>query len=187
MYFVLDEQAADSSEDLAVVDTYPTAERDGWLLGERFGAVIPEPLQFTLDDTQPGRIPDFLDGTIPLMSDRLIAALREAGVDNLDVYRAELRRADGTLASNQHKAVNVIGVVAAADMAESQVADGFPAELIDTSFDSIVIDESKTGGLLMFRLAEAVTTVLVHESVKDHLERSGFEALGFFPPEEWMT
>ena len=187
MYYVLEEQATGSIEDLAVVDMYPTIERDGWLLGERFSTAIPEPLEFTLDDTQPGRVPDFLDGTIPLMSDRLINALKEAGVDNIDAYRAELRLADGTLASSQYKAINVIGVVSAADMAKSQVAEGFPTELLATSFDSIAIDESKTGGLLLFRLAEAVTTVLVHESVKEHLEQSGFEALGFIPPEEWMT
>jgi uncharacterized protein DUF1629 len=187
MYYVLDEQSASNTEDLAVVDTYPTAERDGWLLGERFTTVIPEPLEFTLDNSQPGRLPDFLDGTIPLMSDRLIAALRAAGVDNIDAYRAEIRRGDGTLASKQYKAINVIGVVSAADMAKSKVAEGLPVELIDTSFDSLAIDESRASGLLLFRLAEAVTTVLVHETVKEHLEQNGFDALGFIPPEEWMT
>jgi hypothetical protein len=187
MYYVLEEQGLNSSEDLAVVDTYPPVERDSWLLGERFRTVIPEPLLFTLDDTQPGRVPDFLDGTIPLMSDGLIDALRAAGVDNIDAYRAELSWGDGKLASNHYKAVNVIGVVAATDIDASQVAEGFTAELIDTSFDSIVIDESKTGGLLLFRLAEAVTTLLVHETVKEHLEQHGFDSLGFIPPEEWMT
>lgn len=187
MYYVLDEAPLGSTEDLAVIDEYPRIELDGWLLGKPFRSTIPEPLEIVLDDTVRGRMPDYFKGTIPLMSAGLLAALGAAGVDNLDTYRVELRKRDGTLASNLYKAVNVIGVVSAANMAESTVAEGLPVELIATSFDSIVIDEKKAGDLLMFRLAEAVTTLLVHERVKRHLERSGFGALGFIEPENWMT
>ena len=187
MYYVLDEAPLGSTEDLAVVDEYPRIELDAWLLGRRFRVPIPEPLTIVLDDTAPGRMPEYFKGTIPLMSNRLLAALTAAGVDNIDMYRAEIRRGDGSLASSDYKAVNVIGVISAANMAESTVAEGLPVELIATSFDSIVIDEKKAGGLLMFRLAEAVTTLLVHERVKRHLEAKGFGALGFIEPENWMT
>lgn len=187
MYYVLDEAPLGSTEDLAVIDEYPRIELDAWLLGKRFRVPIPEPLRIVLDDAAPGRMPDYFKGTIPLMSDKLLAALAAAGVDNLDTYRVELRRGDGSLASSDYKAVNVIGVVSAADMAESTVAEGLPVELIATSFDSLAIDEKKAGGLLMFRLAEAVTTLLVHERVKRQLEASGFGTLGFIEPENWMT
>jgi hypothetical protein len=187
MYYVLDEAPLGSTEDLAVIDEYPRIELDAWLLGKRFRVTIPEPLRIVLDDSAPGRLPDYFKGSIPLMSDRLLAALAAAGVDNLDTYRVELRKGDGSLASSDYKAVNVVGVVSAANMAESTVAEGLPVELVATSFDSIAIDEKKAGGLLMFRLAEAVTTLLIHERVKRYLEANGFGALGFIEPENWMT
>lgn len=188
MYYVLDEQPLGSAEDLAVIDSYPNIdELDGWLLGRRFTSTIPEPLKIALDDTQPGRLPDYLKGTIPLMSDRLIDALRRAGVDNFDLYRVELSNGRGEVVSTSYKAVNVIGVVSAADMGASKVAAGFAPEMVSTSFDSVVIDPQRARGLLMFRLAEAVTTLLIHEKVKAHLEANGFGALGFARPEDWMT
>src|SRR5256885_16814753 len=128
MYYVLDEIPLGSTERLAVIDSYPDIdELDGWMLGTRFTATIPVPLEITLDDSEPGRLPDYFKGTIPLMSDGLITALREVGVDNLDTYEVELKYGSGTVVAQSYKAVNVIGVVSAADMGASVVAPGMPA------------------------------------------------------------
>jgi hypothetical protein len=37
----------------------------------------------------------------------------------------------------------------------------------------------------MFRLAENITAVLVHEHVKDQVERGGISTLTWLAPEEW--
>ena len=50
----------------------------------------------------------------------------------------------------------------------------------------LVIDESRTHGELMFRLAESVTGVVVHEKVKSHLEEAGFDDLTSVDPAEWI-
>lgn len=84
----------------------------------------------------------------------------------------------------RHKAVNILGLVAAADMSRSvaTVHDGIP--LIDVSFDSLVVDSSKAGGFLFFRLAENNGTVLVHRRVKEFLQQHGFgDELEFYLPE----
>ena len=93
MYYILAKKPLGDPEDLAVIDEYPEVEGiDTWLLGTPFTVEVPEPLEFILDDSFPGRLPDFFSsGMPPLMSDRLLEALREIGVDNLDTYRAVLK------------------------------------------------------------------------------------------------
>ncbi len=189
MYYILAKKPLGDPEDLAVIDEYPEVEGiDTWLLGTPFTVEVPEPLEFILDDSFPGRLPDFFSsGMPPLMSDRLLEALREIGVDNLDTYRAVLKNLNGEVVSESYKAVNVIGVVSVADVGRSQAAPGQSVRMIDTSFDSLAIDEEKAAGHLLFRLAEAVTAVVIHEKVKEHLEARGLGALGFIRPEEWMS
>lgn len=83
------------------------------------------------------------------------------------------------------KAVNILGLVAAADMQKSiaTVHDGIP--LIDVDFDELVIDEKKTKGIKMFRLAESTNAILVHESLRDALIEKGFgEDLAFYDLKE---
>jgi hypothetical protein len=50
----------------------------------------------------------------------------------------------------------------------------------------LVFDETRTGGLLLFRLAENINAVFVHERVKDHVVRSGIDTMRFTVPQEWM-
>jgi|GEM_PF-1344634 len=73
-----------------------------------------------------------------------------------------------------YKAVNVLGLVAAADLEKSRadVSDGIAA--IDVDFDELVLDEKKTGNIKMFRLAESTNAILVHESLRDMLLERGF-------------
>jgi hypothetical protein len=188
MYYVLAEKPQGSTEDLAVIETCP--EVPGirtWLLGKKFDKSILGPLIFDLDDNYPGRFPDFFNETIPLFSDKLLAALHEIGVDNINAYPAVIVDGKDNVVSDKYKAVNIIGVVAAADIAASSIAAGEKPTLIDTSFDSLEIDESKTQGLLIFRLAEYVGAIIIHQKVKDYLVAHGFENLGFIEPKNWMS
>ena len=50
---------------------------------------------------------------------------------------------------------------------------------------SLVIDESKTGGALFFRLFEAPQGLVVHDSVKKAVEQSGAIGVTFLNPERW--
>jgi len=73
-----------------------------------------------------------------------------------------------------YKAVNILGLVAAADIGKSIATpcDGVP--LIDVDFDELVIDLARTRGIKMFRLAESTNAILVHESLRDALLKKGF-------------
>lgn len=45
---------------------------------------------------------------------------------------------------------------------------------------------AKTRGTLMFRLAEAVNAIVIHEKVKAAVQAAGIDTLTFMPPEDWV-
>jgi hypothetical protein len=63
--------------------------------------------------------PSLLREPVPLVSDRLLVVLRAAGVDNLEVYRAELRYADGRVAADDYHVFDLVGLVRGADLGKS--------------------------------------------------------------------
>jgi len=188
MYYVLREKPQGSTEDLAVIETCPTVPGiRSWHLGRKFDKPVPVPLTFDLDPNYPGRMPDFFDETIPLFSNKLFSALDDIGVENMEGFQAVLVDGDDKVVSDEYQAVNIVGVVAAADLTASRVADGSAPTLIDTSFESLAIDENKARGQSIFRLAENVGAIIVNQSVKDHLVDCGLGDLGFVEPKNWMS
>ena len=57
--------------------------------------------------------------------------------------------------------------------------------MIDMAFDSLAIDERNAAGHLLFRLAESVTTVLIHSTVASILKTQGGFGLTFTRPEDY--
>lgn len=187
-YFLLDRSWAMNPARLP--DRYPDQPGIFWTSGARFAQPVPEPIEVTLkpfDRNHPDQseeLAEYIKGPIPLFRDDLIKALQEAGVDNLDLYQAELIDSDNGQRYQTHKAVNVIGVIAAADLERSEAIVNPGGPIIDVSFDSLVLDEAKARGALMFRLAEATGEILVHRSVRDHLRQKGFSKLWFVNPKK---
>ena len=153
--------------------------------------VIPNPIKFTLKPQSPWasdhgpHMPSFLEAAVPLFRDDLIAALRACGVDNLETYNVAIRDPDNDQVYTHYKAVNVIGLIGAADMNKSNATvnpNGPP--IIDVDFDGLVIDEKKTHGQLFFRLAESTNAIIVHERVRDCLLKKGFSDLAFYETEK---
>lgn len=185
-YFLFDRSWAMNPARLP--DRYPDQPGIFWTSGARFAQPMSEPIEVTLKPFSPydqsEEIAEYIKGPIPLFRDDLIAALQEAGVDNLDLYQAELIDPDNGRRYKTHKAVNVIGVVAAADLERSAAIVNPGGPIIDVSFDSLVLDETKARGALMFRLAEAAGEILVHRSVRDHLRQKGYTKLWFINPKK---
>jgi hypothetical protein len=163
--------------------------RQEWDAGRRFAKPVTEPVRATVINRGP-MVSMFHGGGL-LMTDKLVQALREAGVDNLDTYAAEIVNPRTKETWTNYLAVNIVGAVSAADMAKSatgpMMEDDLSPGLIDVPFEGVVIDEKRAGGMLMFRLAEAINSIVVHDNVKRQLEASGFEDLTFVEPEEWVA
>jgi hypothetical protein len=170
-------------QERASIDRAPAIPGVQWVLGQRFSVPIPTPLEITLD---PGlMMPMFYKGIL-LWSDALIAAVREEAVDNFDTYDAVLLDPSTGKRYTDYKAVNIIGLVAAADLSKSKYSAPSGRPVIDTDFDSVVIDESKTYDLPLFRLAECVTAIVIHENVRKRIESRGIRYLDFVSPEKWI-
>lgn len=131
------------------------------------------PIRLTIEEGyEEAPMTSFLEEPIPIMSKKLLDTVREAGVDNIDSYKVELYYPDGTLAPEDYYAFNLVGKVRAADLDKSVYNENQPDKLIAMHFDSLVVDKDKTHGLLMFRLAENLSTILIHERVKKAIEEA---------------
>lgn len=184
MYFVLQSREPDDPE--APETASFSYERDvaerSWFRGQRFSSPPPLPVRVT---TRGGTLPDLAEVPLPLASERLAAALRSAGVDNIDFYEAEIVDLGSGRSGRGYFAFNLIGLVAAADLSAS-VYLAPEGRLLSVDFDSLAIDAAKARGALMFRLAECVTCIVVHASVKQTIEAAGIDTVEFLDPADWV-
>lgn len=164
----------------------PTDKReDRWLKGSPFkNPLKQDPIVVTIlaGNEHSDLMPYF--GAEPVMSNEFYQSLVDAGVDNLDAYDCILRSEDGSVEYTGFKAVNIIGVISATGEGTAFTGD---SRLIDAGMDQVAIDANKTYGALMFRLAENVSTVVVHERVKRHIEKKGFPSIVFREPEQTLV
>jgi hypothetical protein len=115
-----------------------------------------------------------------LMQERLVKILSDAGVDNLQVFPAEIRHADTNENVPGYVTVNIVGRVSCANMAHS---DASPLANV-YYFHDLVIDPSRTRGLLMFRVHESPMIVLVHEQVAKAIQAADVYGLTLEPLSE---
>lgn len=169
----------------------PFVDGLNWNRGRKILVSVPNPMQYALKRLNPQSsdhspyMPAYLNADGLLFRDDLVQSLRDCGVDNFDAYDAEITDPDNGQKYTNYKILNLIGLVSAADMHKSQATTHDNIPLIDVDFDSLVVDESKTKGVLMFRLAESTNAVLVHETLRDCLIGKGFgEDLAFYDPRE---
>lgn len=168
-----------------------------WFRGTPFDVDIPNPMHLRFKPKEDGNpdhadfIPPYIEGcSCEFFRDDLIAALQAYGVDNLDTYPVTIFDPDTGQTHTNFKAVNIIGLVSAADMEKSTytLSDGIP--LIDVPFDELVLRTDEISDLLIFRLAENIGTILVHESIRKMLIEKGFikgeymDAIEFYTMEE---
>lgn len=126
------------------------------------------------------------DQAYPLMRRDLSDALSSAGVDNLQLFDAEIRDPSTGQIHRDYQAFNIIGVVRAADMNLSATMEHSESTIIDVDFDSLALtNPSELGHLKLFRLAESVNAILVHQSVRSEVEARRISGLEFLDPEDW--
>jgi hypothetical protein len=149
------------------------------------------PIQVKIrDDDKNNPWPSFISVPVPFLSKHMYEVLLAAGVNNIDVYPVEISHPDGTIApeSDNYYVFNLLGTVAAVDLAKTVYDPNTQvASMITMSFDSLAIDKAKAKGHLMFRLAESITTILVHESVKTALEEANIPLIEFYETEHFAA
>lgn len=184
-YYML-ECYGDEIKDFAVIKAVYIKGLGSWRIGKPFSVPPPEPLDIKIMDNNPDNLLEYYNMDAIVMTKRLHQALTETGVDNMDTYACIITNPETGFKTEDYVAVNLIGLVKAVDIARSNVTGGSRDHMLDTDFDGLTIDEKKAGGQLMFRLLENTSAIMIHERVKDHLLKKGFDMLTFVPPEKWI-
>ena len=182
-YYVME---ADSSERMLLysMPDLPLEENDDWMLGKLFAIAPEEPVVVCVQaGYERKEVLSYFD-EVPIVSGKFLHALTRAGVDNLVTYNAELRSWDGALVCSGLKAMNIIGSIAASDADTIFLGKN---RLIDASIDRLSISEAKAEGLMMFRLAENASAIVVSQHVKDSVERAGFSSVVFRDPHDFLA
>lgn len=162
-----------------------------WGSGDQFDedeiSSIPSPISMEVEyyRAYEGLPNELRDIGVSVMSKRLKEALNKAGVDNIDFYPVILTHPESGR-TFEYAAYNLIGKVAATDLEQSEIVNYDNKLVADVGINKLVLDETKTNNLLMFRLAENLSTILIHESVKKAIENSGIDTLTFIEPENYM-
>jgi uncharacterized protein DUF1629 len=115
-----------------------------------------------------------------VMHNKFVTALRKAGVDNVQTFPAVITEEESGRNFKGYVAANVVGLVSCANVAESK-SHPFADVYV---FEDLVIDPKKTHGLLLFRLAESPTEIIVHETVAKAIEAGNFEGVVLEPLSE---
>ncbi|NVJ22464.1 hypothetical protein HUW62_14680 [Myxococcus sp. AM011] len=143
-----------------------------FLGGARIIEPLPRPLIFESNFTQANPPKAFLGASIPVWSADLVELLRRIGVDNFECFEATIQ-GQGTGAQwRGYFAINVLGLVAAADMSKSRYTEimSSPGGTPFAGFTELVVDGKKARPFDLFRLAENMGTLLASERVIDALQ-----------------
>jgi hypothetical protein len=148
---------------------------DSWTMGKPFDKAPPNPIVIEMECTGPwpdATPPPMSIGGVPLMNEEMVAAFNSVPVSNLDTYPAILRDAQ-TGKEWKYFAFNVLGLVKAADMDQSE-GENLDGEMkLDSIFTTLVIDTSKVGRQDIFRLMES-GNIIISERAKKALDSIPF-------------
>jgi hypothetical protein len=140
--------------------------------------VLPYPFTIRVNPRHGLEMNDFYPNR-KVMSKRLVATLQSAGVDNLQIFPAEIKHNLTGEVIHDFVVVNIIGMVWCADLSKS---DTTPIADVNY-FHKLAIDPNKTKGTLMFRLADSRIDVIVAEQVAKLIEKGNFHNLILEPIE----
>jgi len=134
--------------------------------GDLITVDIDQPIEFIVDNTAENPPTDFVTSFMPVLSDVLINALKEAGVDNFQTYKAVLKNPETGESWSTYQVVNILGKIACADMEKSIYKNIMG---VDNEFTELVIDIKKAKNALFFRLLESHEKIILHLDIAKKL------------------
>ena len=129
---------------------------------------------------------------LEVFSPKLVAALQECGVKNIDYYPAQVVDHESGDVDNSYQSANIVGKIACLDEDNSEVEyfeeDNTIMDVEEFSLyeDKIFSTPDMKCDPLIFRLAEVESIILVHSSVRDHIEAAGSTGIKFTAPESYI-
>jgi len=164
-YTLINDIVSDFEGTLNEPTNYPQQEVN-FISGTLIKHELEQPLVYTTSAKAGDAMIDFSKGSVTLMSKRFLEILKGAGVDNLQVFPAIIKSEKDDTIWSDYFAVNVIGIVACADLNKSIYDEIMPGHY---GFDTLAIDAKKAEGKFLFRLHEHCPTLIVHNSVLKYI------------------
>jgi hypothetical protein len=150
-------------------------ENISFLEGAFISESFTDKLRFTCNYSKKSPPSHMLGGVIPVMSEELIYAFLQAGVSNLQCFSVILESEIDRYIWSNYYAVNVVGLIACADIenSESELLCYRPGEDSVPLYDFVElrVDVSKALGAKLFRLAESPSILLTDSSVVKFLRK----------------
>jgi len=166
---------ADYYSDYGVTMNPDLPDDVSFVKGEIITVQLPDPMEFEVNFPSDKDVPHFIGfNSLPVLSELLLKTIMSCGVDNFQTFPAILKNPETGKFWKGFFALNVIGILAAADPVKSEsdiIMEGDPdgVDVPLVGFNTIVLDKSKTYDMLMFRLAESPSTLLIHDTVYNHI------------------
>lgn len=156
--------------------------------GAFISSVLPE-IAIQLGEESEGNLTDHIvaPGTKGLlMTYRLVQALKDNGVDNIQVYPAKLIDNNGSCISADYNVVNIIGCIKAVDLDSSDIEmhPEFPDEI--EFINSLVLDKTAIKDQLLFRLSESTQVIVANKRIKNTIEKNNLTGVKFLTPEDYF-
>lgn len=172
-FYFLRQNLFESLGMIEIVGHTEVTGRYSWTMGLAFAEPVAEQT-LLLDPAYGENYPDFFDTTIPVMSQKLIADLRDGGVDNIDTYPMVLRRMDNGEETRDYAAVNVVGCVDAVDLDASDYRLRFGKPYFT---GAVAMDAARVGEHQAFRLLKGPGFIVVTARVAERLNAGGYRGL----------
>jgi hypothetical protein len=155
-YYFLEYILADDAARISVSPELPI-EPTEWKTGAVLARTPAIPVRFRIGAGEGGALPPYVNTTVPLMSDALITALRQAGAENFQAFEAIVEDEGSGTVHRGYQAINILGLVDCVD--EEAGPTLFP-----------VIDSARARDLPLFRVAGDAGRIAVHRRVKERLQ-----------------
>lgn len=156
-----------------------------WMTGRR---VEPpgEVVAYKVHKDRPGNLRALYSNlAVPLIREDLLAVIQKAGVDNLQTFNAILRDPAKGAKHTNYRALNILGMVAAADLGKSTFMHSQSLTGVDRDFDKLEFKDDIRSDLLLFRLAESSNAIVVHQKIKKAIEKAKIDGVVFYDSGEW--
>lgn len=148
-----------------------------WVGGGKIEVDLPTPMKFFLDPDSGDFLPAYFEPSIPLMSEKMLSVLSAAGVNNIQTYSTDIYDTNNKILKESYFAINIVGRIECVDFEKSDYRPKKSSKRF--RFKKIIVDKDKIQGALLFRLHEKPSTVLIHNSVKELLEKEKLPGIQF--------
>ncbi len=125
---------------------------------------------------------DIINPGVPLFSAKMMSALQECGVGNIDYFPVLLIDAQTQEVLAEYWLAIVTDIIACIDLEKSKFEENKMGNIVITKF---AIDGSRTAGLNLFRLHNIPGLIIINEVLKEALSQRNFEGVSFKPTQEY--